>query len=366
LYKTHIDEMLLKNAANSEANINDQSKISNNSNIEQNSDTSTNTNVNIIENTDSKKFKHKSDIQYRKLCDKIGFDLTNVGQLVVNLKSCDRLPESLYSLNFPQLTNQISQPTIATPNITNAGQVSQLPLQKSLSSNQLALLSAQEKPSCKIYFTVSVDSLSMTNLMDKQICKEHWPLLEFELTRTNINQSLGLSYVETFFINKTEVVIQKVFPNSLAAAISSPTGSSFKSYDIVYSLNQTRITSIKQLNKLIQKAGILSKLKFVIQRPCIILNKKILTSSNAKRTDVSEPLSVDTTVNSPASLVQENLITPNDQNSTLAVNSQTNSASINTSSSIVSNTRSVVQKLGRLEQRLKNSFGAINSKLIFI
>jgi hypothetical protein len=179
LYKTHIDEILLKSASNAEANNQDQSKISNNSNLDRTSDVSFNTTsktniTNVIENKDSNKFKFNQDIQYRKLCEKIGFDLTNVGQLVVNLKSCDRLPESLYSLNFPQITNQTTHPS-NNPN-------SQLPLTASLSSNQLALLPTQEKPSCKIYFTVSVDSLSMNNLMDKQICKEHWPLIEFELT----------------------------------------------------------------------------------------------------------------------------------------------------------------------------------------
>ena len=360
MYKTHIDEILLKSASNAEANNQDQSKISNNSNLDRTSDASINTTskttiTNVIENNDANKFKFNQGIQYRKLCEKIGFDLTNVGQLVVNLKSCDRLPESLYSLNFPQITNQTTHPS-NNPN-------SQLPLTASLSSNQLALLPTQEKPSCKIYFTVSVDSLSMNNLMDKQICKEHWPLIEFELTRTSLNQSLGLAYVEIFFINKTEVVIQKVFPNSLAAT-SSP-NSTFKTYDIVYSLNSMKISSIKQLNKIIQKAGINSKLKFVIQRPCIILNKKILTSLNAKKSDLTEPLLIDTTSSPSAALIQENLITPNDQNNVLNLSSQANLNTANNSSSIVSNTRSVVQKIGgRLEQRLKNSFGSNNSKLL--
>ena len=272
---------------------------------------------------------------------------------------------------------------------------------KSASSNQLSsiqVISEQTLPACKVYFTVSVDAVSMTTLMSKQICKEHWPLIEFELTRTSINQSLGLSYVETFFINKTEVVIQKVFPNSLAA--SSSNNITLRPYDIIHSLNNVRVTSIKQLNKLLQKAGTTtSKLKFAIQRPCILLNKTILTSFGfagvssssssstnlPKKQDFSEVLTVDTTLatspsmaqlsSSGQSVPQEILLTPNDQsNSATVLSSQTNSlvntassvpAVINnsTSSSIVSNTR---QRLGRLEQKLKNSFGTINNSNIYI
>lgn len=37
--------------------------------------------------------------RYRQLCEKIGMDLTTVGRLSVSLKICDRFPEALYSLN---------------------------------------------------------------------------------------------------------------------------------------------------------------------------------------------------------------------------------------------------------------------------
>ena len=356
--------MLLKNAANSASSGVDlnssKSNIVNNPSqnptLDQNSDAisannslNSNSNKNKLESFDAKILKNSQGVQYRKLCQKIGFDLTSVGQLMVNLKFCDRLPEFLYSLNLP--TNQTTQSS-------GSSQVSHLPLTKSLSNNQITSLTTQDKPNCKIYFTVSVDSVSMKNLMEKQICKEEWPLFEYELTRTSLNQSLGIYYVETFFVNKTEVVVQKIMPNSLASSMA------FKVFDIVYSLNQIRITSIKQLNKIVQKAGINSKLKFVMQRPGIILNKKVLTSSSSlviKRQDSIEPLSIDTSMGATIGAIPENSITPNNQISSSLLSNQTNSSvnsAISAPTSIVSNTR---QKLGRLEQRLKSSFGTIGN-----
>lgn len=52
--------------------------------------------------------------RYQKLCEKIGMDLTTRGRLTVNLKTCDRLPEALYSVNLqttPALTQQQQQPS---------------------------------------------------------------------------------------------------------------------------------------------------------------------------------------------------------------------------------------------------------------
>lgn len=296
LYKTFIDEILSKTGANKKADAESTTpsdarsplNLSNDSNASSNSADNSSSSIQLLKekldenlNTDPKKTSNErpesklklnlnssynksvvTSIQYRKLCDKLGYDLTSVGQLVVSLKLCDRLPESLYSLNMQTaLQSQTANPQSAFPN------TAQLP--KSNSNQMLAQL----EDKCSIFITLSVDSLSMKSLMEKQICKEHWPLIELELTRENINQSLGLSYVEIFFINKTEIAVQKVFPNSLASSVD------FKPYDIIFSLNQVRITSIKQLNKSIQKAGINAKLKFVVQRPCIIMSNKIKTSA---------------------------------------------------------------------------------------
>lgn len=60
-----------------------------------------------------------------------------------------------------------------------------------------------------------------------------------------------------------------------------------KVYDIVYSLNQVRITSMKQMNKIILKAAT-GPLKFVVQRPCILMTNQILTSSSSKVQDSDE------------------------------------------------------------------------------
>ena len=115
LYKSHIDEILLKNAANTASNTSEPATNPASSNPTQATDpvlptssTSGDSATEVMANKPG-----ISNIQYRQLCEKIGFDLTSVGQLVIHLKFCDRLPESLYSLNLPQLSNQTSQPSIA-------------------------------------------------------------------------------------------------------------------------------------------------------------------------------------------------------------------------------------------------------------
>ncbi|CAF0799003.1 unnamed protein product [Brachionus calyciflorus] len=212
---------------------------------------------------DDEKTKSKFDSsQYNKLCDKLGLDLSSVGVLQVNLKTCDRLPEALYSLNISQVQN--SKPT--EPNL----------IQKSISSQQLLTNSVQvnDKDQCFIYLTTSIDEYSMGELMDKRITRENWPFIEFEIQKTSLNQFIGINFMEIFFINKTEICIQKILPNTPASKVKS-----IKQFDILYSINQVPCSSIKTLNKLITKFG-LQTLKFVVQRPSVLSNKPLIKLSS--------------------------------------------------------------------------------------
>jgi hypothetical protein len=87
---------------------------------------------------------------------------------------------------------------------------------------------SQEFSQCLIYITASVDAVSMKNLMAKQICKEHWPSIEFEIVRSVSNQPLGINFMEVFFINRPEVTIQNITPNSLASQVPNLKGNNTK------------------------------------------------------------------------------------------------------------------------------------------
>ena len=268
--------------------------------------------------------------QYHKLCEKLGFDLTSVGQLIVNLKVCDRLPEALCSFNMPQQQQQqqqqqtnLSQPTLPS------------------SSSSYSLSNPTNQDSCFIYLTASLDQISMKSLMSKQICKEHWPLIEFELTKPN-SLSLGLLLTEFFLINRNEVVISKIVPDTPAASLTDI----IKIFDIIYSFNQIRVTSIKQLNKLIQKTPPNTVLKFVVQRPCILMENKVNSSANVS--------------NTKSKLLNQ----INDQSKTSIISSPTPASHLLVTSNTpvnntsVSNTR---QRLEYLEKKIKFSFASINN-----
>ncbi len=411
MYKTHLDELIAQVKLDKTGEEENNSHTNNNDTIDTNLSkikdkklqktdallSDNNNNVNLISNNllfksnnpNLEKFLTQqslnydknsvvNNLQYRKLCNKLGFDLTSFGHLTIKLKACDRLPESLYSINLPQIQQSSQQKQQdQTIGLTTVDSTASLVDQASqpqqsitrISSNlqQIQQQQQQIQDNCFIYLTASLDEQSMTALMEKQICKQDFPTFEFELVRTSINQSLGLSFMEIFFINRTEVVVQKIFPNSLASYIKQ-----LKKYDIIYSCNNILVNSIKNLNKTIQKAGVNSKLKFVIKRPCILLKKPILTSEFTKKLDdlssnnasltinsnsnnsnstipINNLLTIDTS-NSNALTPNSNLNTPNNQ----SIGSNTNTSG----SSIVSNTR---QKLERLEQKFKLSFGSGNS-----
>jgi len=205
--------------------------------------------------------------QYRKLCEKLGFDLTTVGELLINFKHCDRLPEALYSLNQQHQINAVSSAQTPTHQANN--------LPYSLSTGSLN----DSKDSCFIYLTASLDQVSMKSLMSKQICKEHWPLFEFELVKPLAQQSnLGFILMDYFLINRNEVVIQKLIPNTPASALISK--DLVKPFDIIYSVNQIRITSTKHFIKLINKTVSNTPLKFIVQRPCILMENRVNSSSS--------------------------------------------------------------------------------------
>ena len=64
--------------------------------------------------------------------------------------------------------------------------------------------------------------------MAKQICKEHWPTIEFEIVRSVPNQPLGINFMEVFFINRPEVTIQNITSNSLASQVPNLKGNNNK------------------------------------------------------------------------------------------------------------------------------------------
>jgi hypothetical protein len=253
------------------------------------------------------KNKNKHNILYEQMCLKMGIDVASTGQMEICFKLCDKLPETLYSLNYNTLTNSPSNMvnlnnnnSTASDNLpSGSSSTANLNMAKSFSANQLTIpvntnnTQIQEKlDTCFIYLTISIDSLSMIDLMRKQICKEHWPLYELDLqknhpntTMTNTNnaqataspcQALGFQLTEIFLVNRLEVVVQKILPNTPASLVLN-----LKQYDIIHTFNQVRITSIKQLNKLIQKTPIGKSMKFQFQRPCIQLSKKVQTSSSS-------------------------------------------------------------------------------------
>lgn len=197
--------------------------------------------------------------EYTVLCQKLGVDLTSMGKLQIHVKACDRLPEALYSLNQAQNTRPDNQLMHKTSS--------------SVSLNSLAS-SSSEKEQNFVYLTTSVDYESMEQLMDKRTSREHWPFIEFEIQKTSTNQMIGINFMEIFFINKTEICIQKIIANSLAGKIKT-----IKKFDILYSINQVRCTSLKSLNKLIQKSGF-QPIKFVVQRPIIVSQKPIVNMAN--------------------------------------------------------------------------------------
>jgi hypothetical protein len=204
--------------------------------------------------------KHADCPEYEKFSRLIGNDLTSIGQLNVSLKTCDRLPEALYTLNY-----QAQNPKLQTLDAPA--------LQKSASSTQLP---SQASPSeqCFIYITTSIDQHSMRQLMDKRIIRENWPFIEFEIQKTSVNQSIGINFMEVFFNNKNEICIQKILPDSLASKVRG-----IKPFDILYSINQVPCSSIKTLNKLMTKFG-LQPLKFVVQRPSVLSTKRSVRVSN--------------------------------------------------------------------------------------
>lgn len=144
LYKTHIDEILKKKNLVSESSVNDVDNPEEEGLINSNPVDVTDNIPNNLENlllknkktndqsfqklskkvlaeiNSVKKIKSSSivnNLQYRKLCEKLGCDLTSVGQLTVTFKFCDRLPEALYSLNLPQIATVQPQTASSAPSV---------------------------------------------------------------------------------------------------------------------------------------------------------------------------------------------------------------------------------------------------------
>ena len=330
MYKNNIDEMM-------SANLKQESGISRDTSLNsirsedvkstvgsepQSPVESNNSTTSLIKiNQDIKSLGLNTNAQYRRLCDKLGMDLSSVGELTVHLKHCDRLPESLFSISVPQFPSQVTSPTSQSS--------TQQPSSQSTQTNP--------DPGCYIYLTMSIDPVSMKDLMDRQICKDSWPTIEFEVTRINPTQLIGFVLNQLIFVNKTEVVIQKILPNSLVSILKK-----IRPFDVIYSVNNVRISSIKQFNKIIQKTAINIPIKFVVQRPCVVLESTKIASTLQKRQSIQEP-----------SQALPEAVSSNPPNKELSPQNSVANPTPNNSSSLVSNTRLRFEKL---EQKIKNSF----------
>lgn len=154
LYKSHIDEILLKNASRIEEDDDETTRTKktgddgtpNGGETDEKIDQALTTTA-AESKRGSKKKNAKMDLaarlkidksanksfRYRKLCEKMGMDLTTVGRLTVSLKMCDRLPEALYSIN------------ILTPGfVQQASTQQQQQQQANNQNNQLASASLQQ------------------------------------------------------------------------------------------------------------------------------------------------------------------------------------------------------------------------------
>lgn len=311
LYKTDLDELLRKRS-NSETTSDDPfGKDSDDTHYQMSDQSSKTKSRKNIEKPKSLTLKNKANLnsintsyQYKKLCEKLGFDLTSKGKLTIKLQTCDRLPEALYSLNLPALNQQ---PQVNTQIVVSP---------KSTADSDTY-----------VYITTSIDKVSMKSLMERQIYKDRWPLIEFELIKTG--NDIGIIFADLFFINKNEVVIKKI---QYDTTVSSSHLNEVKIFDIVHSVNQIRILNLKHLNKIVQRALVNSVLKFTLQRPCVLMENVVMTSSHSVGSSISshskiiKPDSikpVETKINEPRVKTPVQASSSNNQNETLNTNSVT-------------------------------------------
>jgi hypothetical protein len=81
------------------------------------------------------------------------------------------------------------------------------------------------------------------------------------------------------FLNQNEVAVHKITQNSLASNSSVP----IQVFDILVSINGTKVTSVKQAYKIIQKS--LITIKFQFQRPIIKFKTEKQSSSKLPRSN---------------------------------------------------------------------------------
>lgn len=85
--------------------------------------------------------------RYRKLCEKIGVDLTTVGRLSVSLKLCERLPEALYSINMQAPAMPVAHSTSQAVQSAAASQLPASAMQNvNPSTSSSSTMSGKENP----------------------------------------------------------------------------------------------------------------------------------------------------------------------------------------------------------------------------
>ena len=145
-------------------------------------------------------------------------------------------------------------------------------------------------PDATFYLTISLDPYSFHTLMSLETHKNDWPIHEVELIRTSLAEQLGITFAETMFLNQNEVAVHKITQNSLASNSSVP----IKMFDILVSINGTKVTSVKQAYRIIQKSPNTIKLQF--QRPVIKFKTEKQSSSKIISSNADTPTITDTEI----------------------------------------------------------------------
>ena len=244
----------------------------------------------------------------------------------------------MYSLNFPVLSQQ--------------------PLQANQSTATVPSSQNNDPSDTSIYITTSLDKVSMKTLMNRQICKEHWPLIEYEIVKTS--NELGLVFMDLVLINRNEVVVKKLLADTLASSTQ------LKMFDIIHSVNQQRINSLKQLQKILNKVVINSSIKFTIQRPYVMLENIVMTSSSSALLSGTSPINKQDALDAKQAKVvfkQKPSESENAQDITVPIPIPSPTTNNTISSSLFPNTRLKIENLFSDKSKLKifTSNGSLNA-----
>jgi hypothetical protein len=194
-----------------------------------------------------------------------------------------------YKIRYKPFFDQLIQSTLAENLIKNSKNKTPPPDNCKYSNGKLSITIEKcdhlsdslllRYPDASYYLTVSLDPFSFQSFISLETHKNNWPVHDVELTRTIPTEQLGITFAETMFLNQNEVAVHKITPNSLASNSNVP----IQVFDILVSINGTKVTSVKQAYKIIQKS--LITIKFQFQRPIIKFKTEKQSSSKLPRSN---------------------------------------------------------------------------------